>query len=114
MARQPNAMMVDLLNKCDMGHKVMLHCVPTRVIRVVQTDADGCAFRVEQLVEHSGFSSLTPRGAWTSLSMHSNKQPGAAFSVALDHAWKAQSSLIAKLKKKYMGENTPQILGQRT
>jgi hypothetical protein len=92
--------MIDLLNKCEPQHRVVTHCVPTRIIRVLQTDGSATTFRVEQLVEHGGFGTVNPRGAWTTLSTHTDAREGAAYAVALDAAWKLQVKLIAKLKKK--------------
>lgn len=100
MSTQPAHAMIALLNKVEPPARVLTHCVPTRVIRVVQIDDKGTTFRVEQLVEHGGFSTPSPRGAWKTMSIHTDPREGAAYNVALAAAWKAQVDLIALLKRR--------------
>ena len=106
--------MIDLLNKVEPPATAIVYCVPTRIIRVVQTDATMTTFRVEQLVEHGGFGGQQPTGAWKTLSLHTDPREGAAFAVALNAAWKAQGDLVAKLKRRMADRmNVPQNLRAR-
>jgi hypothetical protein len=118
----PAPALVALLNKASARERVIAHMVPTRVIRIVGLYAIGdvsiaddicdtagfaprveykCnTFRVEQLIEHGGFGTHTPRGEWRTLTTHHHDTPGAALGAAFDAAMKAQKDLIYKLRKK--------------
>ena len=100
MSRPPNAMMEALLNHVEGNGRIVAHMVPTRIIRIIDAANDGHTFRIEQLVEHGGFGSATPRGAWKTLSTHNNAVAGGALGVAFQAAFKAQHDLVAKLKKR--------------
>lgn len=97
---QMHPMLVPLLNKCEPPARVVAFAVPTRILRILQTDEAGCTFRVEQLVEHGGFGGPEPKGDWKTLSTHGNQVPGQSLSVAFEALWKAQTNLIYKLKKR--------------
>lgn len=98
--RLPGASMEKLLNAVDGPGRIVAHMVPTRIIRVLDVKNDGRTFRVEQLVEHSGFGGPDPRGAWKTLSTHWNDIAGGALGVAFNAAFKEQHNLIAKLKRR--------------
>ncbi len=105
--------LVALLNKAGPRERVICHMVPTRVLRIVGLYATGelsitdtspeftCkTFRVEQLIEHGGFGTHSPRGEWKTLTTHHSEVQGEALGAAFEHAMKAQKDLIYKLKKK--------------
>lgn len=81
---------VDVLNKVDPPHRVMLFCIPIRAIRVVGTDNEFKTFRVEQLVKEK----------WLTLSTHTATQSGGSYAVACQAAIKAQQALITKLQQR--------------
>lgn len=80
---------IDVLNKVDPPHRIMLFCVPLRGIRVVGTDTEFKTFRVEQLVKDK----------WLTLSTHTATQSGGSYAVACQAALKAQQTLIMKLQQ---------------
>lgn len=89
--------LIAALNKCDPPARALLHCVPTRIIRVVDVKNDGLTFHVEQFVQRG--SVIGPlNAAWQILSTHSGQRPGEALRVAVDAAHKAQKDLIAKVQ----------------
>jgi hypothetical protein len=90
---------IDLLNKAEPQQRVMLFCIPSRMIRVTATDASFKAFRVEQLVL-TNKDPANPRGNWASLSTHGSEASGAAYQDAIEHAIKAQQNLIRKLQQR--------------
>jgi hypothetical protein len=94
-----NAPLEKLLNKCAIGEKVIMHMVPTRIIRMVQI-GEGHTFRIEQLVEHGGFGGPAPQGEWKTLTTHHSENKGEAIGAAFAAAVKAQQDLIYKLRKR--------------
>ena len=105
----PNQHPFPLLNKCEPPARVLAHAVPTRIIRLVQMDEAGLVFRVEQLIEHAGFSSANPKGEWKTLSTHGGKRPGEAMAPAFNAMLKAQQDLIYKLQKR-MAVQMPRVI----
>jgi hypothetical protein len=99
MSTPINSALETLLNKCAIGEKVIMHMVPTRIIRMVQI-GEGHTFRVEQLVEHGGFGGPAPKGEWRTLTTHHSEDKGAAIGAAFQAAVKAQQDLIYKLRKR--------------
>lgn len=99
MTAQPQRTMkqevIDLLNKVDPPGRVMLHCVPTRVIRVLSTDDSFKTFRVEQFVVTA---KDPPAGNWVTLSTHGSEARGQSYSIACEAAYKAQTELKSKLQ----------------
>lgn len=91
--------LIDLLNKCEPGQRVMLYTVPLRIIRIIATDDQMKCFRVEQLVI-TNKDPQKPHGNWTTLSTHGSEVPGQSWAVACEAAVKAQADLKAKLMKK--------------
>lgn len=91
--------LIDLLNKADPGQKVVAFMVPLRIIRITATDETCGTFRVEQL-NITGKDPNNPRGAWATLSTHSNPVPWGAYKTAFDAAAKAQNDIRTKLQKK--------------
>lgn len=100
--------LIDLLNKCEPGQRVMLYMVPLRIVRILATDENMKCFRVEQLVITSK-DVQNPRGAWQTLSTHGSEVPGQSWAVACEAAVKAQADLKAKLIKKSQALN-PKIM----
>lgn len=100
--------LIDLLNKCEPGQRVMLFAVPLRIIRVTATDDNMKCFRVEQLVI-TNKDPQKPCGNWATLSTHGSEVPGQSWQVACEAAAKAQAELKAKLIKKAQAMN-PNIL----
>lgn len=71
------------------GATVVMHCVPTRAIRVLMLKGE-LIFRVEQL--NSGI------WKWQTLSTHSGDEPWESYEPAFDAAVAAQSRLKLKLQ----------------
>jgi hypothetical protein len=96
-----------LLNKCEPGNRIIAFAVPTRIIRMVQVGEDALTFRIEQLVEHGGFGTPNPKGAWTTLSSHSSdkKIPGESLGPAFGALIQAQKILVARLTAKMKARN---------
>lgn len=101
--------LIDLLNKCDEGQRVMLFMVPLRIIRVLAIDTEWKTFRVEQLVLTNKDPS-NPKGNWSTLSTHSNPVAGQAYPVACEAAAKAQNDLRTKLQKKMAARQPKPLL----
>lgn len=91
--------LIDLLNKCEAGQRVMMFMVPLRIVRVLATDEQMRCFRVEQLVI-TNKDVQNPRGSWQTLSVHGSEVQGQSWAVACEAAVKAQAELKAKLTKK--------------
>lgn len=91
--------LIDLLNKCEPGQRIMLFTVPLRIIRIIATDEHMKCFRVEQLII-TNKDPQRPFGNWATLSTHGSEVPGQSWSVACEAAVKAQADLKAKLLKK--------------
>lgn len=88
---------VDLLNKVEPLQRLLLICVPLRMIRVIATDDGFKTFRVEQLV----ITNKDPiKGNWTTLSTHSGLQEGSAYSDACKAAHESQKRLHQKLQQR--------------
>lgn len=104
----PNALVakpiVDLLNKVDPPARVMFHCVPTRIIRVIAIDESFKSFRVEQLIMTGGNRS-DPKGTWRTLSTHGGPVAGEAYGIASKAAIVAQNELRKKLQAR-VGKST--------
>lgn len=100
MSRMPAPAMIALLNDCTPPSRVLAHMVPTRIIRIIAVDEECKTLRVEQLVEHSGFGTIAPKGAWATLSTHGSMQPGGSLKAAFEAASLAQRDLVAKLKRR--------------
>lgn len=98
MSRAPTPAMAELLNKVEDGQHIILHMVPTRIIRVIAIDSTFRTFRVEQLVEHVGNSPLAPKGMWKPISTHGSETPWESYGPATEAGWQAQRQLIAALK----------------
>ena len=97
----PTPGMTALLAKVDDGYVVVCHAVPTRILRIVRREnSDWQSFRLEQLVEHSGFGGQSPRGEWKTLSMHNSLIPGGALKDAFAALAKAQADLVNKLRQR--------------
>lgn len=94
-----NTALETLLNKCPPGENVIMHMVPTRIIRMVQV-GEGNTFRVEQLVEHGGFGGPDPKGEWRTLTTHHSANKGEAIGAAFQACVKSQQDLIYKLRKR--------------
>lgn len=109
MSRQPHPMLVPLLNKVTPPARVIAHAVPTRIIRIVQMDVDALTFRIEQLVEHGGFGTPEPKGEWMTLSTHIGQAAGESLGVAFNALAKAQTDLVAKLRRRMAQRLPPQV-----
>lgn len=98
-----------LLNKVDPPSRIMFHCVPLRVVRVVAVDEAFKSFRVEQLVM-TGRDMNDPKGHWKTLSAHSSPIMGESYQPAAQAAVKAQNDLRYKLTKRVAGNHPSGIL----
>jgi hypothetical protein len=90
----PMPAVLAMLNEVAPPSRVLSHCVPTRIIRVVDAYGDDRTYRVEQLVQQGGAGAY-----WRALSTHSNKEPCGAAKVAHQAAWVEQKKLIAKIQQ---------------
>jgi hypothetical protein len=98
---QPRPLLVVLLNKTDLpGSRIIAHCVPTRIIRIVDVKDDGMTFRVEQLVTTSPVHAPDPKGSWTTKSTHGGQRPAEALGEAFKAAHAAQKKLTHGLKRR--------------
>lgn len=101
--------LIDILNKCEDGQRIMCHMVPLRVIRVIAVDTSWCSFRVEQL-NLTNKDPNNPRGSWATLSAHTNPVAGQAYPIAWEAATKAQNELRGKLQKKMEAMRPPKLV----
>lgn len=98
--KRPSQGLEDLLNKIETpGSRVIMHFVPTRIIRLLDTTNEGRTFRVEQLVQ-TGSHDGKPLGTWKTLSTHGSQVQGQSLKPAVEAGFAAQKELIAKLTKK--------------
>lgn len=80
------------LDTVPAGCRCVLIMVPSRSIRILQTDAEGYGFRVEQ---------LQVGGLWRPLNTHKNpREPWAAYEPALKAAHEANAKLVAYLRQR--------------
>lgn len=88
--------LIEVLNRVTPPSRVLAHCVPTRIIRVVDAYGDQRTYRVEQLIQHSmdGFTA----SEWKPLSTHNNNTLRGAEKVAFQAAFAEQQKLIAKIQ----------------
>jgi len=89
--------LVIALNEVTAPSRIMLFCVPTRIIRLVDVFGDYKTFRVEQFVQQG--NALGPlRAAWKEISHHVGDMPGEALKISVEAAHRAQKDLIAKVQ----------------
>lgn len=92
--KMPPPAVLAAMEKHPEGSRVMSHCVPTRIIRILDVYDDGKTYRVEQFTP-----SATSIGEWKSLSTHTNKKAYGALMAAFEHAHKAQATLIGMVQQ---------------
>ena len=88
--------LIEVLNRVTPPSRVLAHCVPTRIIRVVDAYGDQRTYRVEQLIQHSmdGFTA----SEWKPLSTHNNNTLRGAEKVAFQAAFAAHDRQLRDLE----------------
>jgi hypothetical protein len=90
--------LIEVLNRVTPPARVLAHCVPTRIIRVIDVYDDQCTYHVEQLIQHTTADGFTA-AEWKPLSSHTNKTPGGSLKIAFLAAFAAQKNLIIKVRE---------------
>lgn len=90
------------MNRHEPGQKVMLFCMPTRVIRLTAIDDSYRTFRVEHL-QLTKRDPNDPKGQWATLSTHGSETPWTTYDQAMERAFEAQASILRKAANRQRG-----------
>ena len=105
LSRPPTFEEQKILNGVEPGERLISHCHPTRIVRVIDRHDDGMVFHVQQYKRHGA-----GLGAWVTMSSHASKQgPWSGLPIAQLAAFEGQKKLVRQLQQQVQKKFPPLV-----